>query len=104
MVKKDHIEAYELMYAVAMKSTSYTDLPTSEPAVFNPFRKTTVHVESGDIFEAEVIRKTEFRGTRRAFKGSAFEWQRNQNPARYGASHCEPVAQENNLLPLRKLS
>ncbi len=101
IIKKDRIEAYELIYAISAKTVVYGDSPNYEPIIENPFR-TTVTVESGDVFEAEIIRRTEYRGTKSAFKTAPFEWQRQQSPKRYGATYRSQS--ESNVLPLRKLS
>lgn len=100
IMRKAFIEAYELMYALSVKAVEYEQADPHTPAnpARNPFYKTSVTVESGDVFEAEVIRKTEYRGTRSAFKQAPFGWQTRQEPKRYGAS-TGPAA---NIIPLRQ--
>jgi hypothetical protein len=82
IVRKDHIDAYELPYAVSVKSTVYAENPFARPLAAE---KTHVRitVESGDIFEAEVLRRTEYRGAKSKFASSPFQWQRHQDPTRY---------------------
>jgi hypothetical protein len=96
IVKKEFIDAFELMYALSIKAVVYGDdtAPERRATPRNPF-KTTVTMESGDVFEAEVIRKSEYKGTKSAFKGSPFDWQTQQDPKRYGGA---------NIVPLRRSS
>lgn len=90
IVKKEHIDAYELMYALSEMTTVYAEeKELQKPAVRNPFR-TKVTVETGDVFEAEVIRKTEFKGTKSAFGQSPYTWQTRQDPTRYGGGLTDP--------------
>lgn len=57
--KKNRIEAFELMHAFCSKSTAYADEPDLEPYVRNPFQ-TTINMCSSDVFEAEVVNKSEY--------------------------------------------
>jgi hypothetical protein len=70
------------------KSTAYNEEPNTEPYIRSPFHTSTVVMENGDVFEAEVVRKAEYRGTRSAFKSSTFEWEKGEGASskRYGTS------------------
>ena len=68
LVKKDRIEAYELMYAIPEKGVLFHDpadpLSTTVkgPAVTNPFNASAFNAEPADIIDAEVVsRETEHR-------------------------------------------
>ncbi len=90
LVRKDRIEAYELVYAVCVKSTANVDEPVShESPIQSPFY-TSAQIEGQEIYEAEVVSKREYRGTKSAFKGSPFDWHKKQNPKRYGGLHFSP--------------
>ena len=90
MVKKERIDAYEMMYAVAIKSIAYAE---ERGTIFqNPF-KTSAYLDDDGVVEAEVVRKREFKmnSTKNAFRTPPFDWQTAQNPDRYGASTAEPM-------------
>lgn len=107
ITQKARIEAFELMYALCVKSTAYEEEWNPKPSVSNPFKPTTrVVFEGGDILEAEIIRKTEFRGTRSAFKASPYQWQQRQEPYRYGGTYSttKPTGMGSSETPNQKCS
>lgn len=101
VIKKERIDAFELLYSLCIKSTVYSDEPVTDPPVRNPFHA-NASIENGDVFEAEVVGKTEYRGTKSAFKTAPFDWQRKQNPQRYGSTY--KASSSSNIVPLRKFS
>lgn len=84
LVKKPQIQAFEVLYALMEKVTLYSEALDKMPPITGA-PKTTVPLDNGDVFEAEVVRKSEFRGARSAFKRAPYDWQTRQNPKRYGA-------------------
>lgn len=106
LVKKHRIEIYELMYALSVKSILYEELPdaaaASDAAHRKPFQ-THVFMEPGGVFEAEVVGKTEVRGTKSAFQSgpsNPFSWQRSSPPPK-DRHHPEPKTP---VFLLRKIS
>lgn len=85
IVKKTRIEAYELMYALSVKSTVYGSGPDADSieVAANLFRRVSFPEATTEIVEAEIIQKSEFHGTKSAFNTSPFQWQKRQEPSRY---------------------
>lgn len=98
LVKKQRIEVYELMYALSIKSVLYEELPDTPAAAegirSNPFQ-TQAFMEPGKVYEAEVVQKTEIRGTKSAFQSNPFSWQQSATPPqnRRHPEHKAPVLQ-----------
>ncbi len=99
IIAKSRIDAYELLYAIATKRVAYEEEVKLEPPVSNPFKTTATVDTPPGVVDGEVLRKTEYRGTKSAFKAAPYDFNRRQNAGRYGG---QPGA-ESNIIPLRKL-